>query len=53
MEVDEPYDFMTWHSNAPAVKDEKKEKVTVRPLLPQDDQHLVLSQGKKTTKPFA
>ncbi|KAF9924282.1 hypothetical protein FBU30_005700 [Linnemannia zychae] len=26
MEVtDEPYDFLTWHSNAPVVKDEKKE----------------------------
>ncbi|KAI7831224.1 hypothetical protein BC939DRAFT_437959 [Gamsiella multidivaricata] len=24
--ADEPYDFMTWHSNAPVVKDEKKEK---------------------------
>ncbi len=24
---DEPYDFLTWHSNAPVVKDEKKEKV--------------------------
>ncbi|KAF9898259.1 hypothetical protein BX616_004273 [Lobosporangium transversale] len=24
--TDEPYDFLTWHSNAPAVKDEKKEK---------------------------
>ncbi|KAF9360566.1 hypothetical protein BGX34_007722 [Mortierella sp. NVP85] len=26
MEVDEPYDFLTWHSNAPAAKDKKKEK---------------------------
>ncbi|KAG0227716.1 hypothetical protein BGW41_003705 [Actinomortierella wolfii] len=26
MEQDEPYDFNTWHSNVPAVKDEKKEK---------------------------
>ncbi|KAF9097396.1 hypothetical protein BGX23_008956 [Mortierella sp. AD031] len=23
--ADEPYDFLTWHSNAPVVKDEKKE----------------------------
>jgi len=22
---DEPYDFLTWHSNAPELKDEKKE----------------------------
>ncbi|KAF9167970.1 hypothetical protein DFQ26_002195 [Actinomortierella ambigua] len=24
--MDEPYDFQTWHSNAPVVKDEKKDK---------------------------
>ncbi|KAF9109856.1 hypothetical protein BGX27_007122 [Mortierella sp. AM989] len=24
--ADEPYDFLTWHSNAPVAKDEKKEK---------------------------
>jgi len=30
MEADEPYDFLNWHSNAPVVKDEKKEKVTTQ-----------------------
>lgn len=25
--ADEPYDFLNWHSNAPVVKDEKKELV--------------------------
>lgn len=27
MEVDEPYDFTTWHGDASAVKDKKKDKV--------------------------
>ncbi|KAI1308746.1 hypothetical protein EDD11_004184 [Mortierella claussenii] len=30
--ADEPYDFLTWHSNAPVVKDEKKEKKKLKKL---------------------
>ncbi|KAF8939515.1 hypothetical protein EDD21DRAFT_360672 [Dissophora ornata] len=30
--VDEPYDFLTWHSNAPVAKDEKKEKKKLKKL---------------------
>ncbi|KAG0200128.1 hypothetical protein BGX28_006708 [Mortierella sp. GBA30] len=29
---DEPYDFLTWHSNAPVVKDEKKEMKKLKKL---------------------
>ncbi|KAG9327657.1 hypothetical protein KVV02_006361 [Mortierella alpina] len=49
---DEPYDFLTWHSNAPVVKDEKKEKKKMKKLEKEakDKVSKAASKEKKVSK---
>ncbi|KAF9183717.1 hypothetical protein BGZ51_000781 [Haplosporangium sp. Z 767] len=53
--VDEPYDFMTWHADAPVVKDEKKEKKKLKKLNKEAKEKTLKtfkkeSKSKKTKK---
>ncbi|KAG0046212.1 hypothetical protein BGZ83_008602 [Gryganskiella cystojenkinii] len=47
-DVDEPYDFLTWHSNAPVVTDEKKEKKKAKKA---EKEAKTKSSSKKDSKP--
>ncbi|KAF8962038.1 hypothetical protein BGZ46_001255 [Entomortierella lignicola] len=45
--ADEPYDFLTWHSNAPVVKDEKKEKKRLKKLEKEEKENAKKALKKK------
>ncbi|KAG0266301.1 hypothetical protein BG011_002709 [Mortierella polycephala] len=47
--VDEPYDFMTWHADAPVVKDEKKEKKKLK-KVEKEAKEKALKGSKKESK---
>ncbi|KAF9357120.1 hypothetical protein BGX26_004237 [Mortierella sp. AD094] len=48
--ADEPYDFLTWHSNAPVVKDEKKEKKKLKKLEKEAKEKASKSAKKDSSK---
>ncbi|KAF9375327.1 hypothetical protein BGX21_003813 [Mortierella sp. AD011] len=48
--ADEPYDFLTWHSNAPVVKDEKKEKKRLKKLEKEAKEKTAKSTKKDSSK---
>ncbi|KAG0033315.1 hypothetical protein BGZ81_008785 [Podila clonocystis] len=47
---DEPYDFLTWHSNAPELKDEKAEKKKEKKLKKEEEKKSKSKESKSSKK---
>ncbi|KAG0034883.1 hypothetical protein BGZ82_005573 [Podila clonocystis] len=47
---DEPYDFLTWHSNAPELKDEKAEKKKEKKMKKEEEKKSKSKESKSSKK---